>query len=249
MRRRAHPRECGADADSARARFFSRGSSPRVRGRPRLCRKNKRRTGLIPASAGQTRAGRSDYNEATAHPRECGADLVRDAVGYRPGGSSPRVRGRPPRNENRKSALGAHPRECGADLNLEMPRIAGTGSSPRVRGRPAVHRLQERRRGLIPASAGQTCGVGARRVCGGAHPRECGADSYRLPFGVKPSGSSPRVRGRLWSNPPGGGGRGSSPRVRGRPTLDNGATSQIGLIPASAGQTLRDQQRCTNRKG
>ena len=155
LRAGAHPRECGADREADRGEAKAEGSSPRVRGRRCCPRFRMGRSGLIPASAGQTGVSMWARIAARAHPRECGADPVAVTVINDSPGSSPRVRGRlfgihSHANVNRlipASAgqtrrrclwgvrLWAHPRECGADA--EMARQCGTrlGSSPRVRGR------------------------------------------------------------------------------------------------------------------
>ena len=184
--RRAHPRECGADAENLQHGDRYTGSSPRVRGRPSLRIRRTFPSGLIPASAGQTTSPVKMIRIVPAHPRECGAD----PVGWRPAvkseGSSPRVRGR-------------HCPQCGTVCLC----------------------------GLIPASAGQTCMNRPSFFGFGAHPRECGADTYSGPVCMVENGSSPRVRGR-----PAGTGQ---------------IVSTSGLIPASAGQTARDVVRATGR--
>ena len=75
----AHPRECGADPTHPDQGSGGRGSSPRVRGRLLVLGGDYRGSGLIPASAGQTRCSRPFPRCPTAHPRECGADPSRPA--------------------------------------------------------------------------------------------------------------------------------------------------------------------------
>ena len=235
----AHPRECGADSAVGYASLPVTGSSPRVRGRPRQRLRADSRSGLIPASAGQTLRGDGATRAAPAHPRECGADTEIPFENLAGQGSSPRVRGRPKidatlgrsnglipasagqtaRTHTCVTADGAHPRECGADSAVGYASLPVTGSSPRVRGRPRQRLRADSRSGLIPASAGQTLrGDGATRAAP-AHPRECGADT-EIPFENLA-------------------GQGSSPRVRGRPKIDATLGRSNGLIPASAGQTAR----------
>ena len=236
---RAHPRECGADGRNDYRLREQLGSSPRVRGRPTdkvtVLEKNR----LIPASAGQTGGASQSKHSSQAHPRECGADLTTRHGHGCCWGSSPRVRGRPMRIAHHHCPAGlipasagqttpasrstqrrrAHPRECGAD-EAGIPQInTNWGSSPRVRGRQNTWRCRPRDPGLIPASAGQTTGQCRLGGIGGAHPRECGADSFLRLQPVSYAGSSPRVRGRP-----------------GRPVQ---AFAVSGLIPASAGQTTR----------
>ena len=94
---RAHPRVCGADPSFAARPSLSAGSSPRVRGRPRDGQLEWCRPGLIPACAGQTPSGRPRRCSERAHPRVCGADVIRLNHSLCFMGSSPRVRGRLPR--------------------------------------------------------------------------------------------------------------------------------------------------------
>ena len=71
---RAHPRECGADWAQSNGYTTLDGSSPRVRGRRKRIGRYAMSTGLIPASAGQTKGATNAYTGNRAHPRECGAD-------------------------------------------------------------------------------------------------------------------------------------------------------------------------------
>ena len=158
-------------------------------------------------------------------------------------GSSPRVRGRrssgvtfPPRRGLIPAGAGqtngrtqgscrgrAHPRGCGADVNHSLCFMLRTGSSPRVRGRrgqPTIRSIGQR---LIPAGAGQTPHGWRAYRRSRAHPRGCGADEAADEL-------SKRVQG-------------SSPRVRGRPAIRRAAGAALGLIPAGAGRTYRDQKQ------
>ena len=174
--RSAHPRECGADDCLSQRRFPTWGSSPRVRGRRGGSAPVVDASGLIPASAGQTAARQSAGRRSPAHPRECGADRLRDLRGDARHGSSPRVRGRPTvstptliviglipasagqtadKSQNQRSKP-AHPRECGADSASMSAAAMSSGSSPRVRGRRRGRYWRRVVLGLIPASAGQT---------------------------------------------------------------------------------------------
>ena len=154
-----------------------------------------------------------------AHPRGCGADTSPYRMGRFARGSSPRVRGRfrcgdGVGEQHRLIPAGAgqihylrawhiptwaHPRGCGADVIDCHPRDRERGSSPRVRGRCRQRDATAARAGLIPAGAGQIVGPLTRYRLNGAHPRGCGADSrpYQPPLACE--GSSPRVRGRLFT--------------------------------------------------
>ena len=234
---RAHPRVCGADKGSRWCFMRRMGSSPRVRGRPVVGRRQVQHGGLIPAGAGQTTSLGLISPFTWAHPRGCGADVAVVGDEAAEAGSSPRVRGRRadivgvavvvgliPAGAGQTSAtlrvlvpVTAHPRGCGADRVMVSLNGVGQGSSRRVRGRHVGHEVADLALGLIPAGAGQTCARSASgRVCR-AHPRGCGADMSRA------SASCCGV--------------GSSPRVRGRPYGQLREHRQPRLIPAGAGQT------------
>ena len=70
------------------------GSSPRVRGKPRLSQGDIATARLIPARAGKTAVLRACTRALGAHPRACGENRVRIEGGDAGGGSSPRVRGK-----------------------------------------------------------------------------------------------------------------------------------------------------------
>ena len=92
----AHPRGCGADRPSCVLRTVAPGSSPRVRGGPRLSTLAGLPTRLIPAGAGRTISCVPPRFGTPAHPRGCGADEIAVAAEKYVQGSSPRVRGGPP---------------------------------------------------------------------------------------------------------------------------------------------------------
>ena len=85
---------CGADGDMLTKKFFTDGSSPRVRGRRCCSTVLVWGGGLIPACAGQTRFEPADTLGNGAHPRVCGADMDTVPIFTPMSGSSPRVRGR-----------------------------------------------------------------------------------------------------------------------------------------------------------
>ncbi|MDH6193181.1 hypothetical protein M2168_006299 [Streptomyces sp. CZ24] len=69
-----HPRGCGADLVDGEPVQPCRGASPRVRGRPREHRPDRRSRRSIPAGAGPTPSGTRRSPTSGEHPRGCGAD-------------------------------------------------------------------------------------------------------------------------------------------------------------------------------
>ena len=193
----AHPRACGENFTRTPAVRSPGGSSPRVRGkRPPLVLFGAA-VGLIPARAGKTVRGGGACTLAPAHPRACGENPA--DLGGEPGdgGSSPRVRGKQSacsRSEARRRLI---------------PARAGKTSTQDVSTRPWR---------LIPARAGKTKPRSRIAWLNSAHPRACGENRRRAWESMDSWGSSPRVRGKLWSVRRAGG----EPR----------------LIPARAGKTM-----------
>ena len=132
--------------------------------------------GLIPACAGKTFIRVFARGPLGAHPRVCGENRAFDVLSIGRMGSSPRVRGKPWRNDGAESGWGlipacagktpwqslpmmtdwAHPRVCGENSAKFLTPFGAFGSSPRVRGKPKAssrHLLDGR---LIPACAGKT---------------------------------------------------------------------------------------------
>ena len=69
---RAHPRACGENVAALGAMGKAAGSSPRVRGKPRLGHVPRDQPRLIPARAGKTVRRRPSSPRPAAHPRACG---------------------------------------------------------------------------------------------------------------------------------------------------------------------------------
>ena len=92
-----------------------------------------------------------------------------------------------------------HPRGCGAHPSrIDMGEDI-LGSSPRVRGSPRATRRIYRYRGIIPAGAGLTLSFFMTLKGSGDHPRGCGAHYRSVKVSLLQSGSSPRVRGSLFT--------------------------------------------------
>ena len=115
----------------------------------------------------------------------------------------------------------AHPRSRGENPCSRAGRTTATGSSPLTRGKRGFAGRADEPPGLIPAHAGKTASRTARWCCGRAHPRSRGENLYEAMRDGKVSGSSPLTRGK-----PG-------PFGAWRPKL--------GLIPAHAGKTYREE--------
>ena len=175
----------------------SRGSSPRGRGKRKPGEYLRMKDGLIPAWAGKTSRWSLSRPCRAAHPRVGGENPSRRSWLVRPGGSSPRGRGKLQHRRVGHNDGGLIPAWAGKTLIPYLLLPPSSGSSPRGRGKPAY--LPGRLKGgrLIPAWAGKT-----RRPpgCGRtheAHPRVGGENAYSARLFSNSAGSSPRGRGKL----------------------------------------------------
>ena len=193
---------------------------------------------LIPARAGKTTLPNYPAPYLTAHPRAGGENGSWEVLECKRSGSSPRGRGKHPKNCPRE----IHPRliparagkTCKLIPNIEMsrahPRAGGEnagplwafglfpGSSPRGRGKHAYLPIFNCPVRLIPARAGKTCPASRRSALGLAHPRAGGENTLDGLVVDLATGSSPRGRGKL--------------------LLDEHLGEGARLIPARTGKTL-----------
>ena len=92
--RRAHPRACGENTIFAPETPYTKGSSPRMRGKPLGGRPHNTPHRLIPAHAGKTAPPPAHSIHEWAHPRACGENVSRSVQSVTFSGSSPRMRGK-----------------------------------------------------------------------------------------------------------------------------------------------------------
>ena len=148
-------------------------------------------------------------------PRVRGEDLYHIIDGSRTG-IIPAGAGRSSRCACRGCSTWDHPRGCGEKAELRRGRGAPSGSSPRVRGEGTVSVVLELCYGIIPAGAGRSQWAVKDMEKAGDHPRGCGEKQQGDEQGHRLEGSSPRVRGEVFSQFP-----------------DDFA---LGIIPAGAGR-------------
>ncbi|RYP99496.1 hypothetical protein PG22506_1223 [Bifidobacterium pseudolongum subsp. globosum] len=176
--RRIIPAHAGQTHYAQCGQYGETGSSPRMRGKHDRPHPNPARQRIIPAHAGQTCTRANHAGANSDHPRACGANPNAPANTGRPGGSSPRMRGK------RRADCGAaaplriipahagqthmrsrlvtcwpdHPRACGANQMGTHSLLLSCGSSPRMRGKHTSTREDAIGMRIIPAHAGQTHG-------------------------------------------------------------------------------------------
>ena len=231
-----HPRVCGGARQQPHLLALLEGPSPRVRGSRHAGHSHARRSGSIPACAGEPFRIVSAARPWWVHPRVCGGAIVRPDTIADWKGPSPRVRGshgwngravsyprsipacagEPARRRRRRCPGRVHPRVCGgADVALLADAVK-PGPSPRVRGSPGVVHRVDAGRGSIPACAGEPKHRRCFRRVFRVHPRVCG--------GAVIAGYC-----YWWA-------KGPSPRVRGSLPHQNRLPQRNGSIPACAGE-------------
>ena len=195
------------------------------------------RNRITPACAGKTNRGKRLPLFPQDHPRVCGENAAYFVKFLSPGGSPPRVRGKPAQEQlaaassritpacagktisvnDDEPASRDHPRVCGENFTRMSCTKISTGSPPRVRGKlddiiadPDLGRI-------TPACAGKTPGIFHKKRTLEDHPRVCGENLFTSTWSVRTSGSPPRVRGKLMSS--------------------GGTLSGVRITPACAGKT------------
>ena len=128
-----HPRVCGENRRPRHLRESSRGSPPRVRGKPRCCIEGFIIQRITPACAGKTATGHAIPCRGWDHPRVCGENVYIVHIVPCDKGSPPRVRGKPahsPRLAERRritpACAGKTIHRLGVDAYFEdHPRVCG----------------------------------------------------------------------------------------------------------------------------
>ncbi len=216
------------------------GPSPRLRGKLVPTDPATVIHGSIPAPAGETFWSKAAVWPSRVHPRACGGNFFIQETPDRPGGPSPRLRGKPFSSSQKNSSPGSipapagetlpstssrarskvHPRACGGNDTDEAGPADARGPSPRLRGKRVDRERGEHNQGSIPAPAGETALRSFWPTRSGVHPRACGGNGHPSPW---------------WRPAPG-----PSPRLRGKRLLERAGRALNRSIPAPAGETLSE---------
>ena len=192
------------------------GTSPRTRGKPLPTVSFHTPPGNIPAHAGKTASWTRPVPAMGEHPRARGENSWVSWWMFSAMGTSPRTRGKQPRQlqqqpEHRNIPAhagktitivvvvvsgGEHPRARGENPNAERKLFVQEGTSPRTRGKPHRHRRRQRRLRNIPAHAGKTASLRALPCLMTEHPRARGENPDGSQWGYSAEGTSPRTRGK-----------------------------------------------------
>ena len=237
LQSRDHPRMRGEHQSTSGAIDELVGSSPHARGVLACHTASCRRSGIIPACAGSTRAPRWRGPCTGDHPRMRGEHCPRLPACSSTLGSSPHARGAQPIHVIKVRVLGIvpacagstsgfsckysttwdHPRMRGEHLCGDSRHVGGLGSSPHARGARLRLLAGPHVVGIIPACAGSTAYATSADGSQGDHPRMRGEhlDGAEVKDGYQ----------------------GSSPHARGAPMSSPKSVKDGGIIPACAGST------------
>ena len=209
-----------------------------MRGTPSRSAVSLSSEGIIPAYAGNTRHTLPRAARRGDHPRICGEHLESSTSSFALLGSSPHMRGtrRRPRVKRARpgiipayagnttvalpfaSSATDHPRICGEHYAAMSRCIRRAGSSPHMRGTPVEVFVRTGACGIIPAYAGNTRLSHGTQAVHRDHPRICGEHTAGVETLRDEPGSSPHMRGTLFTRLP--------------------FFGRFGIIPAYAGNTL-----------
>ena len=92
-----------------------------------------------------------------------------------------------------------HPRVCGENHLLRLTSARMSGSPPRMRGKHQQYIDAALQRRITPAYAGKTRRYAGFRSSNRDHPRVCGENIITAIAEAAPTGSPPRMRGKLRS--------------------------------------------------
>ena len=121
-----------------------------------------------------------------------------------------------------------HPREYGENRKFTTKEIITRGSSPRIRGESEPFEDGVLEDGIIPANTGRIAASIHPNQEFWDHPREYGENLMTLCLMHLLLGSSPRIRGELYSNP--------------------AWITRPGIIPANTGRIARSPQQAGSRR-
>ena len=192
---------CGGTARRLNRARASIGLSPRVRGNRNGKASLARRSGSIPACAGEPTRPPPAHTFTPVYPRVCGGTAITIPAAAWRSGLSPRVRGNllpgahqplrprsipacagePPPPASPPTALWVYPRVCGGTLHFGATGDTASGLSPRVRGNQFGVDLLPGFLRSIPACAGEPGIIPKVPYLGQVYPRVCGGTLHGCP--------------------------------------------------------------------
>ena len=172
---------------------------------------------ITPACAGKSRGHDAGKPAPWDHPRVCGEKASITTSKTRRQGSPPRMRGKV--WDNFKHFMGEgitpayagkrlvvqrycplvrdHPRVCGEKYSRHSCRPTRLGSPPRMRGKVDSIETGDLVHGITPAYAGKSQTTVCFNDVTRDHPRVCGEKGLTFHQMLRPTGSPPRMRGKV----------------------------------------------------
>ena len=150
----------------------------------------------IPAYAGKTDRGNSNFPRDKEHPRVCGENAgkrLRPALFAR---NIPAYAGKTFTTRCCLVTETEHPRVCGENAPWCRLHRACSGTSPRMRGKQGIMTPVVMPSRNIPAYAGKTRQIIDFNESETEHPRVCGENRGPPTIRPRPFGTSPRMRGK-----------------------------------------------------
>ena len=252
-----YPRTCGGTGVVGQHDANRGGLSPHVRGNLDGQSTDRRRSGSIPARAGEPQNECWTYGRQGVYPRTCGGTCPCESPMARARGLSPHVRGNhfrcaareeppgsiparagePISRTRWRTRWGVYPRTCGGTSSMPAAPRAPWGLSPHVRGNPCRLHDGLGLGGSIPARAGEPHPApGAPRYTR-VYPRTCGGTGYGAIKRAFALGLSPHVRGNRYPQGVRRRRPGSIPARAGEPQRPSANGNGAGVYPRTCGGT------------
>ena len=118
-------------------------------------------------------------------------------AGLRAVGITPACAGKSASADCSISIKSDHPRVCGEKATVSITSPQNRGSPPHMRGKVTVFCCAVGAHGITPAHAGKSLCRQIPSPENGDHPRVCGEKSTSSAARMRPTGSPPRMRGKV----------------------------------------------------
>ena len=237
--KKVYPRACGGTGVKHPIHVPMMGLSPRVRGNLVHSDYIFSNWWSIPARAGEPQRSGAGFSLQEVYPRACGGTGAPPMPVAHHDGLSPRVRGNlvqlssiqgqwrsiparagePGQDDFGHDSAQVYPRACGGTAYHVPLLVVPLGLSPRVRGNRIPCPLAGRPIGSIPARAGEPHTTSPCWSSHWVYPRACGGTYRNTGLGAGRQGLSPRVRGNRGILAPIITDMGSIPARAGEPSL------------------------------
>ena len=167
-----------------------------MRGKVGWSLSRSRRSGITPAYAGKSLAGRCPAPAGLGSPPRMRGKVSRLRYLSRHSRITPAYAGKRILRRLRQISPLDHPRVCGEKCVGSGGQCGAAGSPPRMRGKGTMERKKQSPDRITPAYAGKSPVRVADYRAGEDHPRVCGEKDLELSAETVGLGSPPRMRGK-----------------------------------------------------